>query len=277
MIRLVIDSTFGVSKQYTTEHNIEVVNLKMILDGESTKEGFEEDWASFYNKMKSSKSFPSTSQPSPQDFMNAIDKILFEDSSAQIIVLTIATALSGTLNGATVAVNSYNNKNIVAVDSMQATTCGRIMVEELIEAIDSGKSFEEVLQLITVLQQNLKIQFIPDNMENLKRGGRIGSLSATIASILKIKPIFCFEHNKISVPKKSLGFNMAINELVKMIPKAIKKLYICYVHDMSNVKLIVDKVTKLLGRSNVEVVSVSPVFGVHVGIGAVGIASLGEY
>lgn len=277
MIRLIVDSTFGLSKEYAQKNNIEVVNLKMILDGEIYDEGFEDTWGDFYEKMKASKSFPTTSQPSPQDFMDAIDKIYSEDENAEILILTISNALSGTINSATIAAQSYKDKTVVAHDSKQAATCGRLLTEEVVDHINKGISFNDLLNLLPTIENALKIQFVPDSMDSLKRGGRIGTLSATLASILKIKPLFKFADGKISITKKVLGLSKAITDAILELPKKMKKLYICYIYDKINVPKIAEKLKSMLGLENIEAVGLEPVFGVHVGIGSIGLASLEEY
>lgn len=277
MIRLVVDSTFGLPREFVLKNKIEVVRLKMLLGEEVFEEGFEDSWPAFYEKMQSSKIFPTTSQPSPQDFIDAVDRIFAEDANAQIIILTISNGLSGTINAATIAANSYEGKKVLAVDSRQATSCGRLMVEELLEAINAGQTLEQVLALISLLQKKLKIQFVPNTMEALKRGGRISGLGATIAGILKIKPVFKFEDGKISVVKKVLGLSRAIHDAVLALPQKLKKLYVCYINDKLNVPLINQKLQTLRGINNAEALAVDPVFGVHVGIGAIGLASLEEY
>lgn len=277
MIRLIVDSTFGVSKKYAIDNNIEVVNLKMILDGNAYEEGFEDTWDEFYEKMKKSKNFPTTSQPSPQDFMDAIDKIFKEDENAEILILTISNSLSGTINSATIAANSYSGKRIVAHDTQNATTCCRLLTEEVVNHIKKGITFEELLNLLPKIENALKIQFIPDSMDALKRGGRIGTLSAALASILKIKPLFKFANGKISITKKVLGLSRAITDAILELPKKLKKLCICYIHDRVNVPMISQKLKDMLNLTGIEEVKIEPVFGVHVGIGAVGLASLEEY
>ncbi len=277
MIRLVVDSTFGLSKEYVKKNKIEVVNLKMILDNEIFDEGFEDTWDKFYEKMKTSKSFPTTSQPSPQDFMDAIDRIYKEDENAEILILTIANSLSGTINSATIAANSYEGKRIVAHDTRNATTCCRMLVEEIIEHINNGISFDNLLDLLPTIENSLKIQFVPASMDSLKRSGRIGTLSATLVDIFRIKPLFQFANGKVTITKKVLGLSKAITDAILLLPKKLKKLYVCYIYDRTNVPMILSKLKTMLNISEIEEVKLEPVFGVHVGIGAVGLASLAEY
>ena len=277
MIRLIVDSTFGISRKYAEENNIEVVHLKMILGNETYEEGFEDTWADFYEKMKVSKYFPTTSQPSPQDFIDAINRIYDKDPDAEVLILTISNALSGTINSATIAANSFEGKRIVAHDSKQAATCGRMLTEEVVEHIKNGITFDNLLELLPKIESALAIQFVPDSMDALKRGGRIGALGAAIANILKIKPLFKFSNGKLTITKKVLGLTKAITEAIALLPKKLKKLYICYIYDKVNVPKITEKLKSMLGFENIEEVGLEPVFGVHVGIGAIGLASLGEY
>ena len=277
MIHIIADSTFGITKDFAESNNVEIVNLKLILDDVVTDEGFEENWEKFYYRLKKSKNFPSTSQPSPEDFVEKIRKIYTKDENAEIIILTISQTLSGTINAATLAVNEFSGKKIVAIDSAQAASCGRIMVEEIVDNINNGMSYDDIINtLIPTLKQKLMIQFVPETMEYLKRGGRIGKLSATLASILKIKPIFNFKNGSISITKKVLGIGKAISDMILELPKKLKKLYICYIYDDVNIATIKSKLNALNIKEN-GILKISPVFGSHVGIGAIGLASLEEY
>ena len=277
MIRLIVDSTFGLSKDYTEKNNIEVVKLKMILGEEVFEEGFEDTWAEFYEKMKASPLFPTTSQPSPQDFMDAIDKIYSQDKDAEILILTISNGLSGTINAATIAANSYEGKKIIAHDTKNAATACRIVAEEVIEHINNGISFENLLELLPKIENATKIQFIPDSMDSLIRGGRIGHLAGAVVDILKIKPLFKFADGKVTITKKVLGLQKAINDSITLLPEKIKKLYVCYIYDKVNVPKITQKLKTMRNLEGLEEVGLEPVFGVHVGIGAIGLASIEEY
>ena len=147
--------------------------------------------------------------------------------------------------------------------------------EEIVDAINNGANCEQVIELINHLQSKLKIQFIPKTLEYLKRGGRICVLGASFATLLHIKPLFCFMDNNLTV-KKSIGQTRAIMECVQSIPKKIKKLAVCYIHDKSNLNLLLDKICQKITDTQIETVAIEPVFGVHVGIGAIGVATLEE-
>lgn len=277
MIRFIVDSTFGITKKFAQSNNVKVVKLKMMLDGETVQEGFHDEWQPFYEKLMTSKNFPTSSQPSPQEFIDAIEEIYQEDKNAEIFILTIAECLSGTINSATLASKNFENKKIMAIDTGAVSACSLMMLEEMIELAREGKTFEEILEIIPRIKENLQIQFIPSTMEYLKRGGRIGKLSATILDVLKIKPIFLFENNKISVTKKVLGIGKAVIDAIAMMPQKLKKISACYIYKDTNLQLLFNKLSAKFPTQKIEKYPVSPMFGVHVGIGSIGIATLSEY
>ena len=276
MVKFIIDSTFGVSKEYCENHDIKTVSLQLLLDGETTLEGFEESWEEFYLRYEKSKNFPTTSQPNPYSFQCAIDKILENDPKADIIILTIGGSLSGTINSATIAAEAYPDHNIKAIDSQNASAASAMLLYELVKFTENGGSYEDAIELSSKLISKLSAQFVPDTMKYLRKGGRIGFLGALLASIISIKPIFDFRDNVISLPKKAHGIVKALKEMILRLPKKIKELKIVYIYRSTHVELMKQKLEELLGLTNVEVIPVSPTFGIHVGIGTIGLACLEE-
>lgn len=274
MVKFIVDSTFSISREYAEQHDVKVVNLKLILDDVVTDEGFEPDWAEFYSRYERSKNFPTTSQPNPELYKDAVREILAKDPAAEIIILTIANGLSGTLNSARLGAEAFPDQKIAVIDSQSASVCETMLLEELIAYTSAGHGFDETCAYAHDVISRLGIQFIPVTMKYLEKGGRIGKLSALVASLISVKPVFDFRQNIVSIPKKALGLSRAITEMIKRIPEKIRRLQIAYIHDNSHVPEIVEKVKTLLGFSEVAVKPVSPVFGIHIGIGAVGIGWL---
>ncbi len=276
MIRFIIDSTFGISKEFAKKEKIKVVNLKMMLDGKTVEETYPDEWEPFYQDLIKSKNFPTSSQPNPQNFIDAIEEIYSEDENAEIFILTIAEFLSGTINSAKIAANNFSNKKIAVMDTGAVCACSVMMLEEMLDMAKAGKTFEEIAQIAPKIKENLQILFVPSTMEYLKRGGRVGKLSACILDILKIKPIFRFANNEISVPKKSIGLGKAFSDAISMLPKKIKKMSACFIYDKTHFPLLLKKLSEKISQK-IDEFSVSPMFGVHVGVGSVGIATLSEY
>ncbi len=97
MIRFIVDSTFGVTREFAKENGIKIVRLTLLLDGREFVEGDREDWSVFYGESARSKGVAKTSQPSPRMFQDAIDEVYAEDENAEILILTIGDRLIGTI------------------------------------------------------------------------------------------------------------------------------------------------------------------------------------
>ena len=166
MIRFIVDSTFGLKGDYVEKFNIKVVPLKITLDGE-TMNGTEENWERFYDKLSESKDFPMTSQPSPLDWEDAVNQVLSEDADAEIIIMTIASQLSGTNNSANLASKSFADKKVTVIDSKSACLGETVLLEECVEMAENGKSYEEILDAIPTLISKIKQQFVPQTLEYL--------------------------------------------------------------------------------------------------------------
>ncbi len=276
MIRVITDSTFGIPRKFREENNIKVVNLKLILDGEIVDEGEEATWEPFFDKLRVTKSFPTTSQPSPQDFSEAIEEIYSEDKNAEIFILTIASALSGTINAARIAAGEFEGKKIEVIDTTQATGGSFIILEEIVNLIKAGKTFDEISSLVPKIIESTDLYFVAPTLEYMRRGGRCNRIVATFSNVLQIKPIIRFKENVVSISKMAFGVTRALMDMVALIPKNIKQLYLMHVSDSPMLEKLKGFIKEKLNIEP-ELYSCSPVFGCHNGPGSVGVSYLLEY
>ncbi len=269
MIKIVTDSTAYIPQEYLQENDIKVVPLRVLFKEEEFDEGLPGSYDSFFKVFTKEKVFPKTSQPSLLDFTNLFNDII--DNGDEAIVYTISSSLSGTNSVACLAKEQCSDPSkITVIDSQSAcqTTWGYIM--ETVEMIKQGKTREEIVKAISILQENSTICFVPDSLEYLARGGRIGKVSATIGSLLQLKPILMFKKGTLGCEKKTIGINKAIMEVVSMIPQNIKKLFIIHIANSKFFELLK---SKLKGKFNVPTFEgeIGPVVAAHIGP-AVGVA-----
>lgn len=274
MVKFIVDSTFGLSKVFAEEHDVKVVSLTLTLEDKEYIEGYKEDWDAFYGAYTMCKASAKTSQPSPKLFEQAIDAIYAKDPDSDIIILTIADRLSGTIGSAQIATMQYPERNIIAIDTFNVAVAAKLFLEEMIKAADAGTDYKGLLELAEDLKQRLATRFIPATLNELARGGRVSKLVSTIGTILKIKPVFQFARNEVKIPAKSIGTKLAISAAINLLPKKFDRLKICYIYDDKLVDTLRDKLEKTFGLEQIEVESVSPVLGAHVGVGTVGIITL---
>ena len=273
MIHFVVDSTFSVTKKYAQKHNITVVSLNTLLDGVTAPEGYPDTFGEFFAKLKQSKGFPKTSQPSPELFEQIFREKLKNDDD-RVLVLTISVSLSGTYNAARIAKDNVDPNRISLVDSTQTGQSSLLLLESVVERYENEPaiSLEELTEYAKGLTPKVCLQFVPQTMEYSRRGGRIGLLSATFASFLNIKPILVFKEGVLTCGKKTLGMANAMVEMIKSIPATVKKIYVAYVDHSNLLETFKEKVKAKFPTVPMDVGEISPVVGSHVGPGALGVA-----
>lgn len=274
MVKFIVDSTFGLTREYVEQYDIKVVSLTLTLGNKEYDEGFREMWPDFYKKLAKSKTGGKTSQPSPEKFKKAIDEIYAQDPDSEILIFTIADRLSGTIGSANVAVADYAGKKIAAVNSGEAGPSALMFMREIVKAQQAGATFEELLELTADLQQRIAMQFIPASLTELARGGRVNKLLSRVGNILKIKPVFEFAKNDLTIYAKTLGFNRAAEAAIAHLPQKFDSIMLYYIGDDKFIEPLKARLSSKLGITEVEVEPMCLVGGVHIGIGTVGIVTL---
>lgn len=274
MVKFIVDSTFGLTREYASENDIKIVSLTLLVNGKEYEEGYPEEWKAFYKEYTRSKTAAKTSQPSPRKFQDAIDAIFEKDPDSEIIIFTIADRLSGTIGSAKIAAAQYEDKKVLAINSGVAGTSALMFIREMVKAQKSGASFDELVAYAEELKERIAMQFIPASLTELARGGRVNKLLSRIGNILKIKPVFEFAKNELTVYAKALGFNRAVESAIAHLPKKFDSILIYYIGDDGNIPALKDRLFRKLGLSDIEVQPMCPVGGVHIGVGTVGIVTL---
>lgn len=274
MVKFIVDSTFGITREFAEENDIKVVNLTLTIGEKEYEEGFRENWVAFYNDFSRSKNGAKSSQPSPEKFAEAIDSILEKDGDSEIMIFTIADRLSGTIGSAKIAAAQYPDKKIEAFNSGEAGPSALMFIQEMVKAQKNGASFDELKELSDDLRQRIAMQFIPASLTELARGGRVNKLLSRVGNILKIKPVFEFAKNDLTIYAKALGFNRAVEAAIAHLPKKFDRILVYYIGDDKNIEALNDRLYRKLGLSGIDVEPMCPVGGVHIGIGTVGIVTL---
>ena len=274
MVRFIVDSTFGVPRDYALENGIKTVNLTISLNGKEYEEGTREDWEVFYKEFIRSKAPAKTSQPSPRKFQDAIDEILAEDADSEIIILTIADRLSGTIGSANIAVAQYPDKKIIAINSGEAGPSALMLIQEMVKANAEGATFDELIAFAADLKERIAMQFIPASLTELARGGRVNKLLSRVGNILKIKPVFEFAKNDLTIYAKALGFNRAVEAAIAHLPQKFDRMLVYYIGDDKNIEALKERLYRKFGMAQLDVEPMCPVGGVHIGVGTVGIVTL---
>ncbi|KUK45852.1 MAG: hypothetical protein XD73_1269, partial [Anaerolinea thermophila] len=168
-IVVITDSTAYIPEDITKELNIKVIPLHVIWGDKVYRDGVDLKVEEFYPMLKDSKTLPTTSQPSPQEFIDIYKPIL--DNGDNIISIHISSGISGTINSANQAKEILGSKNIEIFDSMSSGMALGYITILTARAVKDGKSFEECIKIAQQGIKNIDVYFAIDTLEYLHRGG----------------------------------------------------------------------------------------------------------
>ncbi len=270
-VRIITDSTSDISLEQAKAMGITIVPLKVIFGDKEYKEGIEITMDGFYEKLVTSDKLPTTSQPSPDDFLGYFNQA--KEAKDSVVVVLIAGKLSGTLQSATIAKEMADYSEIYIVDSMITITGLRLLVNQAVELRDLGKNAEQITKAINELKDRVVLLAMVDTLEYLHKGGRLSKSSAIIGSLLKFKPIITVKDGAISVVDKERGTNKGIARILEAIDEfgTIDQnypVYFGYTAEDSKTLLLKEKIMEKYSLKASELYPVGCVVGTHVGPGA---------
>lgn len=268
-IKIITDSTSYIAKEYAEKENLTVVPLNYIFDGETYKEGFKGSFDDFYNKLASTKLFPSTSQPSAGEFYEAfVDGLKHYD---EIIAIVLSSKLSGTYNSAILAKNMLEDKKITIIDSENAASNLRYLVEDAVKMAKLGKSSEQIESFLNKKKNKMSVYLTADTLEYLSRGGRLSLVQATLGNILNVKPIIALTDGKLDLLEKVRGRNKALLGLMNKIPDNVEKISICQILNIDEALKFKADLQEKFPKALITIDDLGPVLGSHLGPKTLGI------
>lgn len=276
-IKIVTDSTSYIADEYIKKYDIKLVSLNVIINGVSSREIDIENEV-FYEEIKNSKEIPKSSQPIPEEMLNTFREIVEDGDS--IVGIFLSSKMSGTYSNANMIkdmiLEDYPDAEIHILDSK--TNCMQMgfAVIEAARTASEGKSINEVINAANHVINNSRFLFTPETLEYLKKGGRIGGAAALFGNVLQIKPILTVVNGETSVFKKVRTRKKAIEEIVKTVLEEIEAkgfgdIVVHHINCQEDGLKLAKALENKLGKK-VEIQSIGPVIGVHVGPGSIGIA-----
>ncbi len=277
---ILTDSTANLPAEWVKQYSIRTIPLKIHWESETYLDGIDLTPEEFYMRLSNSKSLPTTSQPSIQDFLMVFNR-LADEGATGIAVPLISSGISGTVDSAQLAARLFTRVPVEIIDT-RITSMGQVMIIlASARAAEQGASLQEVRQAAEEVIKRLHVFFAVDTLEYLHRGGRINGASRYFGTALDIKPILFFNsEGKIDALERVRTKRKALQRLITLAEQQAdgRPVQVGIVH--ANVPQAVqefrDIVEKRLKCNEIFTVEFSPVIGVHVGPGTIGIALYAE-
>ena len=274
-IRIVTDSSSDFDPAVARRRKVEIVSMPIQFGKATFLDGKTITGEVFYKLLKEGKENPSTSQPTPNDFLK-----VFESAKAagdQVVAVLLSSALSGTIQSAMIAKGMCDYEDIHIVDSLSATAGIQILVNYACKLRDSGLKAADIAAQLEQIKGRIRIFAVIDTLEYLRRGGRISSLQAGLGSMTKLKPVIAVRDGAVAITGKAFGTAAAVKQLLKLIADHpvddAFPSYFLYTDDKTREELLLPKLRELgTLPQRLHYCCIGATIGTHVGTGAMGLA-----
>lgn len=276
---IVTDSTSDIPPSMASELGIEVVPLTLMFGGESFRDGIDMTPEQFYERLPRSSQLPTTSQPSPVEYMNVYRRIMEQYPDSKILSFHISSGLSGTYQSALLAKSMLEEEGerITVYDSLSASYGFGLLVVHAARLSAEGKSPEEILESVEALRQSRKLYFLVDTLEYLQKGGRIGKASAILGTLLNIKPILSIDQEGIIYAvEKVRGRKKAVARMIELFKAdlpgvSVINVAVGHTAEPSSAEEFLQELSQHFTLKERVLTNVGPVVGSHVGNGTLAV------
>ncbi|HKJ27055.1 MAG TPA: DegV family protein, partial [Anaerolineales bacterium] len=214
-IAVVTDSTADLSDQETQENKITVVPAILVVDGKEFLDGKGMSREDYYDMMPTLTPPPTTSAPSSGMFADAYQN-LFQNGVDHIVSIHVASTLSGIVNAAKVAADSFGEERVTLIDSGQLSMGLGFQVLAAAKAALEGQ-VESVLDAIEDLRSRIQVIAMIDSLEQLKKSGRVSWLKSSLGSLLRIKLFLEVAEGSVLRLGEARTRGKAIQRMVEML------------------------------------------------------------
>jgi DegV family protein with EDD domain len=211
---IVIDSTADFPDAEARYPNWRVVPLYVNFGLESYKDGVDLTAAQFYERLRTSPVLPTTSQPTPGDFLAAYEELAEYE---RIFSVHIAANLSGTFQSAGTAAAQVGAGRVRTIDSESASVATAMLAIAIQRRLERGTTDEEIDALVASYRAKHGLLFTVDTLEFLARGGRIGRAKAFAGELMHVKPILSIQEGEVLAVKRVRGNRKAFQEFVNAL------------------------------------------------------------
>ncbi len=214
--KIVVDSCCELPENYKNDSRFEIVPLGLEVGDYMIQDDENFNQKEFLQKVADCPQCPKSSCPSPERFREA-----YRDEAEEIYAVTLSSHLSGSYNSAELGRSlygeKYGEKKIHVVDS-ESASCGETqLVEKIIACKEAGLGFEETVKAVETFKRKMRTYFVLDNLETLRKNGRLSGVKALVASTLNIKPVMVGNLGVIEQKGQAIGINKALAKLADFI------------------------------------------------------------
>ena len=273
-IRVVTDSGADLDRAVAAEHGVSVVHLDVRLGAFGPD--ITSTWSpeEFWERSAHIAELPETSAPSPGAFKEAFSA-LADEGAEGIVCITLSSKLSATYQAAVVGAESVTDGiRVRVVDSQFATMAEGLTVLDAVATAEAGGDFEAVAAAAVASSGRMQLFGTLDSLDNLRKGGRLGSAQALLGGLLDMKPVLEIRDGVLELESRPRTRSRSFERLASKVREAEDLERLAVVHAAaSDVDSFVELLAASFPRDRISVGWLGPVIGTHVGRGTIAVAA----
>ena len=274
VVRILTDSTCDIPLEQAKALGITIVPLTVFFGDEAFLDGVELDNAGFYSRLQTNKVSPRTSQPPPAAFEEAYKRLINEGADG-ILSVHVSSKLSGTYQSACSGWDALPDEMkkipVELVDSGIVSLGMGLPVMQAAKEAQQGLSLAELKARLLDRIARVKILFVLDTLEYLKRGGRIGGAKALLGNILSVKPILSFKNGEIVAVEQPRTRSKAYARIAQLVSElgAVEEMAVIKSDDEVGQQLV--QSLKIIYQGEIPTYNLGAVVGAYAGPGTAGV------
>ncbi len=274
-IAWVTDTAAQLDESFIQQHNIHILPLSVVFEDGVFRENIDLTQDEFYDKLSVAKNPPKTSQPAIGEMVALYEKLqqLGYDCA---IALHVSSGMSGTFDSSQSAAQMVDFK-VYPIDSKIGSYPMVKMIEIGSGLIEEGHNVEEVVSVIKNMTENSELAFIPVNLKQLHKSGRVTGTQVFLSSLLNIKLIISFKDGKPVMQEKVRAYKRArknINDLLRsdMKKATVPEIAVVHCNNTTDANTWRDELLQEFPTLKIQVLPLSVCVGVHAGEGTTGLS-----
>lgn len=274
-IAWITDTAAQLDEAFIKKHNVHILPLSVVFADGVFRETVDLAQEEFYDKLRVAKVPPKTSQPAIGEMVALYEK-LQEQGYDAAIALHVSSGMSGTFESSQTAAKMTDFK-VYPIDSKIGSYPMIKMIEIGTELLEKGQDVEEVITAIEKITEDSKLAFIPANLNQLHRSGRVSGTQVFLSNLLNIKVVVTFEDGKPVMKEKVRANKRAKKHVTALLRSDIEngdvpEVAVIHCNNAKDAEIWKNELVQEFPKLKVQVVSLSVCVGVHAGEGTTGLS-----
>jgi DegV family protein with EDD domain len=274
MFHIVTDGAADVPVAWEKEFSIDIIPINIQFGEKTYLQNVELDSEGFYKLVDETGKIPKTSQPSPHQFTEFYKKIAQKGDT--ILSVHVTSKLSGTYASAVAAAQELKDMfNVIPVDSKGGSLGLGFMCREARKMDQAGKNPDQIVRYLEGIRDRVRVILTLDTLDYARMSGRVGTLSAALASILNVKPIAVLKDGLVDMVEKVRTRKAALDRILEMAEEEFGKqpIYLGIVHarDFASGNALMAEAKKRFNSKDTELIDLSISLAANFGPGTVGL------